>query len=286
MTSYQILGYNYLIIPRFDIMFKMESGTSYFLKDRYMKYFALFCLFCGISAIRNIINKIGPFSRKLLARIIKPNFNPNNYIIILGFGDTVASITLIKYFSNKGYNILALNNQRILEFRKNHNMNKIEELDRLPNILIEMTYEELSTSDLNFLNDKKIEFIFDCSIFRVFNQLNNQNTSNNEKIYFRDEIQFTLNDYYNMIDTLKPYFENTKIFLMEYKEKDDDVNHRLLFDLKYTLISNYARIYQEKIFHLKKIRLFNVIKKNILNESDINKIFIYSHLKHEEFKFK
>jgi hypothetical protein len=260
-------------------MFKTEQGTSFFLRDSYMKYFALFCLACGFSTLCKFFNNIGPYSRKIFAKFNKPQVNTSHYIIILGFGDTMASIGITKYFSELGYHIVALNNNKILNFRKQHDMNKVQEIDDLKGDLIEMTYEELSNANITFLGNKKIDYIFDCSIFRVFTD----NKIHTEEIYYREEIQNTLDHYYNLIDLLKPYFNQTKIYLMEYLEKEDDVNHKLLFDLKYSLISNYAEIYKEKIYFSKKVKLTNIIRSNQLSEKNIEQLYLYSNMKDVDF---
>jgi hypothetical protein len=282
MTSYELFGYNYLILPRFDFMFKTESGSSYFLRDSYMKYFALFCFACGISILWRGLGKLRQLSQKLVSKFNKPKVNKTHFIIILGFGDTMDSIGITKYFSELGYHVLALNNKKILDFRRQHDMNKIQEIDTLKGELIEMTYEDLWNADLDFLGDKLIDYIFDCSVFRVFTD----NKEHKEEVYYRQEIQYTLNHYYNMIDILKPCFNQTKIYLMEYIEKEDDVNNKLLFDLKYSLISNYADIYKEKIFNLKKVKLLNIIKTNKLSDENIEKLYLYSNMKDIEFTLK
>jgi hypothetical protein len=284
MTTYSIFGYNFVVVPKFDFMIKLESGTSYFLHDRYMKYFALFCLFCGVSMLWRIIYKLKPLTNKLLAYFTKPTVRKGNFVVILGFGDTHASIKLTRYFAGLGYNILALNNKKILTSRRVHNLNKVEHLDTLPSRLEEHTYEELFGLNLDFLTGKNIEFVFDCSIFRVIMDVPEEKNDKNA-IFFRNDIQATLNDYYTILDMLKSYFLNAKIFLMEYEDKEDDVNHKLVFDLKYSMISNYATIYKEKIYYLKKVKLYNILKPHLFKESNINKIFKYSELKEVEYSF-
>jgi hypothetical protein len=285
MSTYSIWGYNFIIVPKFDFMLKLESGSSYFLKDRYMKYIALFCLICGVNVFWKMLFRIKPLVNKLIASISKPKVTEGNFVVILGFGDTNASIKLTRYFSRLGYDILALNNKKILSARREHNLNKAEHLDTLPSQLIEHTYEELFSSNLDFLKDKKIEFVFDCSIFRVFTDVSNTSLHHDDAIFFKDEIQLALNDYFALLDLLKNYFFRVKIFLLDYVDKVDDVNHHCVFDMKYAMLSNYELIYRDKIYNLKKIKLYNILKPNLFKESDIKKIFTYSNLKEVEYQF-
>jgi hypothetical protein len=93
MSLYSILGNNYLIIPKFDFLFKTESGRKIFIDDKYMKWVILFCVFCGMKFSYSFFKYLRLRLKYMLPYFCKsPKINTGNYVIILGFGDSVASI--------------------------------------------------------------------------------------------------------------------------------------------------------------------------------------------------
>lgn len=300
MSTYNLFGYNYLTIPRFDFMLKLESGTTLHLSNTYMKYFAIFCLVAGISSLYQIYKRSYFYFSKFSAYFSNQKVNKSNYVIILGFGDSEASIKFTKYFSDLGYKLLVLNNKKIIDHRIEHDLNKAQEIDKLKGQIIQMNYEEfLEYKDIDdiFLNKKiensnndkgKIEFIFDCSILRVFtlyNQTVDKEIIAKNQIFYSEELTNIMKSYFLLFDLIKFNFENTKIFLLDYVDKEDDVNHKLMTDLKFSLFKNYLEIYKDTIFTVKRIKLNNIHGRKIINDKDLKNIHKFAHVKEQEFTF-
>jgi hypothetical protein len=288
MSMYNIWGYNHLIIPKFDFLLKLSSGRSLFLDDKYMKYFALICLIGGVKMMYHLSQRIHNFTLKMKYRLNPPKVKEGNYAVLLGFGDSEFSIKLAKFFSERvGLHLLLLNNKNIIDVRKETNLNEINGLNKLPTDFYMMTYDEylnLNEENLKSLfKDNKIDFIFDCSIIRVIKNFGEDTKTQIKGIFYVDEINEALKNFHATMTSLLPYInKHSKYHFIDYLDKDDEVNHKLLFDQKYQIISNYTTIFKEKFSCLKKIK---IRFKKLIPENKLENIYIYSELPKENFNF-
>jgi hypothetical protein len=293
MSTYQLTGYNYLILPNLDVMLRLESGRNIFIKDKYLRWFALFCFLSGIRSIYTMSFNLPEYFLKIknfVKNFVKKFFHSlpaagmNQYVVIFGFGDSEAGLSILKYFSKLGYNFLLMNNRKLLNFRQTHNLDKIEEIDELPNKIVKISYEDFKEEFNNLTKDQEIfvEYIFDCSIFRVITEINpydpvvenNSYSEEENSIFHRNQITSALEQFISIFEMLKMRMIQFKIFSVEFLSKSDDVNHKLLFDLKYSVMENFLKIYRSlvqpgKVCYLRKIKIKN--QNNKLEESEVAK---------------
>jgi hypothetical protein len=288
MSTYNIYGNNHLVIPNFDFLMKLQSGHTMILSDKYMKWVALFCVLCGFKFFISQTKKIPRIVSKLKLYFKKPIANECNYVVIFGFGDSEASITLTKHFSKLGYNLILLNNEITLDHRTKHELNKIDNIHNVKSKIFEFTYEQFSSQFKAKVQNEaiKIDFIFDCSIFRIFTDETSisNHKYNNEDIYYNHDIMLNLKMFSNNVECISDYFsKNTKIFLIDYVEKRDDINHKLLWDYKFTFLVSFLKIYLDRYHSLRSVSIKN--KHNRISDKNVDKIYRYSDLKDEEFSF-
>ena len=156
--------------PKFDFIIESFNGQEFLFPNKYMKYFIILSTLLGIkficSKLKSIILKIllNIRIKFTLNKQIKEN---NRWVVIFGLGDNINSITLAKYFGNRGFNLLFLLDKNIHTVRKEYDLSKIQELNKLPVKIIEYEYEEFLKSSGKL--DGLIDYIFDTSVLRVYN---------------------------------------------------------------------------------------------------------------------
>lgn len=299
MSTYQLFGYNYIILPNLDIMLRLRSGKNFFINDKYVRWFALFCFLSGVRLIYTICNnlpkkilQIKNFIKNFLYSLPAPGVN--KYVVIFGYGDSDAGLSILKFFSKKGYNFLLINYKKILNLRQTHELENMEEIDKLNNKIKQINYENFIEEFDNLIKNDEIfiDYIFDCSIFRVITEFQPfdsvQDQSNNSSsclekenlIFHTNQITSSLHQFISIFEILKMRIVHFKVFSLEYLSKSDDVNHKLLFDMKYSVIEIFLKIYKslvkpEKICYFRKIKIGN--QNNIIEENQMEK-YLYENL--------
>ena len=252
------------------------SNDSIEIKNWYFKCFTIFSFFCGIRYIYNYLKHSHPlyFLRSKLTQF--PKLNIDNFCVIIGFGDSDASMTLLEYLLELGYKLILLNNEKMINFRKNN----IE----LQNILLKHTgrvfvYSNLEIGKIDLsqiIKSFKIDYIFDTSIYRHFLELNEKEEKNYElKFFHYDEITENLNEYYGIMEKFKEFHDDTNFYMFNYVDKYDDLNYKFLYDLKIGFLINFANVYKKK-FIMKFIKLNNENKRNPFDKKDVRQIIIFS----------
>ena len=79
-----------------------------------------------------------------------------------------------------------------------------------------------------------------------------------------------LNSFIDVIQTVKNNL-NCKIFLVDHIEKHDDVNDKLLFDLKFATAKNLLKIFSQ-IKSVHKAQIYN--KLHHIKENNFYKLFM------------
>lgn len=259
------LGVIQLSFSNINFYIKTFNNKELHIKDFWMKYFILLSSLLLIRYVLKLLKKFSFFTKNKIKTILPLEpIKPNKWITILGFGDNEVSITISKYFANRGYNLLLLVCPKILKVRKEYNLNQIQELDKFLNIkILEYDYETFIKSEDFTLDDGKgeVEFIFDTSVLRLYCD----EISNNDKIthvnsfYYNQTLSNWVNQYMSILDKIKTYFlikseiHPIKLYQFHYPDKDDEVNHKLFFEIRKSIYKQYEDIY-------KKTLLFNVIK--------------------------
>lgn len=202
--------------------------------------------------------------------------NLKKWVVVLGFGDNINSVTISKYFANKGYNLLLLADNNVLKVRKEYNLNEIQEITKLSNIeILEFDYTTFSTFN-DFELDGLISYVFDTSVLRLYNNDLSENDKKNHlnSLFSNDAISSWLNTYMKMFDILKKYFDIelsniTKFFCFNYPDKGEEVNHKLFFDLRRALYGNYQEVYKSN-FIFTSIIFVNEFRGTYISERNLN----------------
>jgi hypothetical protein len=138
--------------------------------------------------------------------------------------------------------------------------------------------EEINNDSNNNDNDKTHidnDYKKDFSVINVHKNEERKRHYNMEGLYYNGALNFHIKYYMDIFDSLFKYFDNTKILLFEYVDKRSDMNHKLLFDLKFAYLKNLEDINAKKLNLNSDI--FNFYLNYILKLKDVfkgNEIFI------------
>lgn len=265
--------------PRFDYYLNLFGYNTILLPHKYMKFIAFLFLIAGMNYVKRFLSYI--FTRiYLMHRSFtlpsKISKNLKRWVVVLGFGDNINSVTISKYFANKGYNLLLLADNNVLKVRKEYNLNEIQEITKLSNIeILEFDYTTFSTYN-DFELDGLISYVFDTSVLRLYNNDLSENDKKNHlsSLFSNDAISLWLNTYMKMFDILKKYFDIelsniTKFFCFNYPDKGEEVNHKLFFDLRKALYGNYQEVYKSN-FIFTSIIFVNEFRGTYISERNLN----------------
>ena len=276
-TSVNLWGFNFVIRPRFDFLLKLSNGSSLMFKDYYMKYVVLFSLLYSLRLIYKALNHFRYYYSKFLLKISPVKANKNNYIVILGFGDNYISSKLVEYFGKLGYKFILVCEKKIQEVRKKYMLNNLENIGEYDNLISDFTYEGIMVDgslEKVFVSENsesvKIDYIFDTSVLRIYSEnLTDEEAKEHHSFYFNEQISAKLKKIMQILDILKVFFnKETVMFVFDYIDKEDEVNHKLFYDLKNKLYQNYSIIKQDQ-FKVKYVRCHN---ESGVSKMDLDKI--------------
>lgn len=259
-----ILG-NYVYYPKLNFIIKLINNKEINLPHFYMKYVVLFGMLLALKLfVRYSCRLLKILKNNLkLTLPLKPVGSNNKWTVILGFGDNENSVTIAKYFASRGFNLLMLISPQVLKVRKEYNLNEIQKIDSLTNVkLLEYDYESFITAyDFDIGEFGVIEYVFDTSVLRLYNnELTKEEKSTHlNSFFYNDSICKWTNIYMAVMDKLKLYFSirselnPVKIFMFNYPDKNDEVNHKMFYEFRKSIYIQYQEIF-------KKTVVFNIIK--------------------------
>lgn len=261
--SFDLLGLK-VAHPRFDFLLKFLNSREIQLPHSYMKYFVFFSIVLGLKYLTKFLLDRFQATKNIVKSIMpSPTVASNRWVAILGFGDNEVSITLAKYFSKRGYNLLLLVSSKVLKVRNEYNLNEIQEIDKLTHIkILEYDYDGFSAaSDFELSESGLIEYIFDTSVLRLYNEdlSSEDKESHLNCFFFNDAVSMWTKKYMTILDKLKLYFciksdlHPVKIFVFNYPDKNDEVNHKIFYEFRKSLYMQYQEIFKNSV-------VFNVIK--------------------------
>ena len=273
MTTYNPIGYNFITIPRFDVRLKFSNNSSIMLKDSYMRFFALICLYGGMKLSYFFFKLCYSKMRNYYYLLKGINITDNSYCLVIGFGDSDASLQIAEYFASKGFNLILINNDFMIKSREN----QIKELEKYKDIKINVINSE-TIANISFdklkakLDSKKInlKFIFDASILRIKRNPNEITTA--DLTFSLNKINEALNVYNLILEFFKEFSSWTNVYILEFADKQFDADHRLFSKFKSSLINTFAYIMNKK-FVVKTIDLYSEKKKKEFSLEEINTIY-------------
>jgi len=290
MSTFNLFRGNFLVLPKFDILLFLNSGRSIFLDDKYARWFFLFSVGCSGLVLykftKILISNLKLFINNLRVPSQISNDNQNRFVVILGFGDTNSSITITKFFSKLGYNIIAISEESILDYRRKNRKDETEGIDKLSTNLIYLSYENFLhdyQEKLKSFEDVKIEFLFECSLLRESNTEEFiQDEENSRNLNF-DLIQSKTSDFFDILNTIKTKFSSCKFFTLDYYVKHSNINHKLLSDFKYDVMNNFLFNNKKSIDSLTRLKIRNKFHK--LSELNFEKVYMNyeAYMKHQTF---
>lgn len=197
----------------------------------------------------------------------------NSFCVILGFGDSDASLQIAHFFAKNGYNLILINNNYMLQSRKN----QIEELEKFTeirtNVISSETITNISFDTLRTkLNTKNmnIKFIFDASIMRIKKSSNEITTADLK--FSMSKINESLNVYNLILEFFKEFSSDIKVYILEFADKQFDADHRLFSKFKSSLIDTFAHTFNKK-FVVKTIHLYSEKKKKEFLHEDVSRLY-------------
>jgi hypothetical protein len=274
MSTYNLYGYNYLVVPRLDFYMKFESGKSIFISEKYTKWLAIFCLLSGIKVSYSLTKYIYSCIKKLYNKnnlllgnnVIHEANSSNKFVLIITNGENKFVNSIIKLFSYKKYNILIINEAKEFNF-KNHS-------EHLQTALIEIIFDEFSAEKLaeiisNFNERIIINFIFDLSYIKSCEK------SQNEELIFKSQLYIFNNKFIlEKFSLLNKIYENIKFFLNDANvfniislENELTQDNKFYQEIKYSYLCNLYEILNENLKNFKTIKIKSTKEK--IKEEDL-----------------
>lgn len=245
------------------------------------KLMSTFCFFSTTYVSFALLKKFKGILLKFKHRIQTKRKINNEYIIIFGFGDSFAGLNIIEYYSGLGFNFILVNNKHVLQYRQEQNLDENEGLHKF-----KCKWEIYSYLDFidkfHEINEKKITYIYDISIFRVFTKNTKVIDKNNKfenSVYYYDKITKELNFYQKAIDLIVSKSENDDqiiTYFVRFTDKVSDVNHVLISDFKMCFLKHYQELFKK--IKLKEIFVSNSYDQNNLDLNFLRKIDYYKDL--------
>lgn len=249
-----------LYTPKFDFIIETLSKNQVIFPNKYMKYFVLISLALGLRFIykksKSLFYSLF-YNIRLRLSFNKPIKEKNKWIVILGFGDNINSVTIAKYFANRGYNLLLLVDYNVSKVRKEYNLNEIQEINKLTHVnILEYDYQSFVDAKDFDLENGLIDYVVDTSVLRIYNDDLTTNDKNNhlDSVFYTDAISSWLNKYSKIMDRLRLYFnirdilDPVRIFMFNYPDKSEEVNHKMFYDIRKALYLNYQEVYKGAVF--------------------------------------
>lgn len=271
--------------PKLDFLIKLLNNKEYIIPHYYMKYLVLFGFILAIKVILKYSYKIAKtIKNKIKVTLPLENINSTNkWVVILGFGDNENSVTLAKYFASRGYNLLLLISPEVLKVRKEYNLNEIQKIDSLTNVkLLEYNYEGfISAYDFDIGELGVIEYVFDTSVLRLYNNMlsKEEKKTHLNSFFYNDSICKWTNTYMAIMDKLKLYFSirselnPVKIFMFNYPDKNDEVNHKMFYEFRKSIFIQYQEIFKNTVvFNI--IRYYNEFRGYYIKDSQLKSLEI------------
>lgn len=278
MSEIELFGIK-ISYPKFDFVIEALNKQHLF-PHKYMKYFIILCIFLGLRSLlkrmKNIILAI-MYNIRLKFSYNSPIKANNRWIVILGFGDNINSVPIAKHFAKRGYNLLLLVDENVSKVRKQYNLNEIQEINKLTHVnIIEYDYDNfISAKDFD-LENGLIEYVIDTSVLRLYNDDLSQSDKENhlDSVFYNDAISHWTNKYSKMLDRLRLYFNirdsraPLRIFLFNYPDKAEEVNHKIFYDIRKALYLNYQEVYKGAILFA-TIKFHNEFKGYYFSEKQL-----------------
>lgn len=281
MSKANIYGLD-IIYPSLDVYIGISDNYKFCLSDSYLKYFVLFSCVLGIIKVYNLLGSLlRYFRRNVLLRFFLNRVLPSKsdeWACIVGYGDNEASVSLAKYYSKRGYNLLLLSNTRVKALRKTYDLNKIQEVPSRSDIkMYEFSYEEFiekcyfaeldsnakeNELEASAFDTMKIKFVFDCSVLRLYNEdLNKEDKAKHlESFFFNNAVCDSTKVFMDVFDQLKRFYcKSFTFFIFDYPDKGDEMNHKLFYSFRLGLFSRYREIFNERarFFRVRFLNEFN-----------------------------
>lgn len=279
--NFDMLGLN-IAHPRFDFLVKILNSREVHFPHSYMKYFVFFSIVLGLKYLTKFLLDRLQATKNIVKSIIPaPKIESNRWVAILGFGDNEVSITLAKYFSKRGYNLLLLVSSKVLKVRNEYNLNEIQEIDKLTHIkILEYDYDGfIAANDFELSESGLIEYIFDTSVLRLYNEdlsLEDKESHLN-CFFFNDAISVWTKKFMSILDKLKLYFcikselHPVKIYIFNYPDKNDEVNHKIFYEFRKSMYLQYQEIFKNSVV-FNAIKYHNEFKGQYLKDSQLKSL--------------
>lgn len=109
----------------------------------------------------------------------------------------------------------------------------------------------------------------------------------NSKIFYSEEISKHVNEVIMITEYLIPFMDKTKIMMFDYRDKANDVNHKLMVDFQFTFFDNLKNMTERKniIKYVKKINGLINYKYKQFTEQDALSIIRYSDYENFQYSF-
>jgi hypothetical protein len=247
------------------------------LRDKYMRYFGLICFIGGLKLSADLLKLFYSFSRKWYYTLKGVQKKENEAVVILGFGDSDASIQSANYFAKLGYNLVLVNNN----FMLNAQNNQIKELESKykDTILDVFSFETVNSISFTTLESKlsnkhmKIAFIVDATVLRIREELDVITTS--DMTFKLAKINDVIISYNLLFDFFKKFVDNSNVWVFNYADKQCEANHKLFSELKLALIKSYAYACNATApkYNIKEVSLLCEKKKREFSQLDVGKIY-------------
>jgi len=265
MTTYSLIGDNFVTIPRFDVMFSFSNNKKVMLHDYYMRYFAFFCFFGGLNMFWKILRNSPYWFRRLYANIFQKKLKSERHVLIIGYGDIKSiSTTIVDTFIKYGYKVVCLYNCYDNETQSKAT-NPEENIKRNVEIYKEEEFfSEKTSKKMDF------EFILDISYEAL------PYISESKSIISLDKANLKLINYQKIFEFClqKKLFTNTKIYQFSVQNKLYSPTERHILDTKEVYLKNLAALYENSI-SIKKVFISNV---NNFNENSLQFLYKYSDI--------
>eukprot|EP00340_Litonotus_pictus_P000536 CAMPEP_0170518694 /NCGR_PEP_ID=MMETSP0209-20121228/4323_1 /TAXON_ID=665100 ORGANISM="Litonotus pictus, Strain P1" /NCGR_SAMPLE_ID=MMETSP0209 /ASSEMBLY_ACC=CAM_ASM_000301 /LENGTH=167 /DNA_ID=CAMNT_0010804341 /DNA_START=420 /DNA_END=922 /DNA_ORIENTATION=- len=106
------------------------------------------------------------------------------------------------------------------------------------------------------LENGLIDYILDTSVLRIYNQdlTLSDKVNHLDSVFYNEAMGNWFKKYSQIMDRLRLYFNirnsttPVNIYLFDYPDKSEEVNHKVFFDLRKALYLNYQEIYKEAVF--------------------------------------
>ncbi len=289
MTTYNPLGYNFITIPKFDIQFLFWNNSSFMLRDRYMRYFALICFIGGLKFSYSIFRNSYYLLKRFYFQLKGVQIKPDSYCVILGYGDSDSSHQIAEFYGKLGYNLILVNKDDMIRSKTG----PINELAKIKGIMIQlMTNEKINNVGYGVLESElknknmKVTHIFDTSIMRVILSSDSNVPTTSEMTFNLRDIQDYVNTYNLFFDFIKKFSKETLVYTLNYLDKQES-NCTLFYGFKMCLMKSFVEKYSEQnIFILKTVNLYCEKKKRDFNQTDVAYIYKNSeNLSVSDFSF-